>query len=85
MAGKSAAPADTNIHIYVGQQITKLRGGMTPSSFAGQCGMNPALLPKLEAGEPTCLARLQSIAGRTGARVEDFFPDGKIPDDYPDH
>ncbi len=85
--GKSAAVAreTTDIHKYVGQQIRELRGTMSPSSFAGKCGITPALLPRLEAGQPTCLARLHTLADRNGVEVEYFFPDAEIPDDYPDH
>jgi len=89
MIGKSAAVAKPtiNVHHYVGEQIRKRREemGLSQSSFAGMCGISPALLPKLEEGAQTCLFRLQTIAKKAGVEVEYFFPDAEIPDNYPDH
>ncbi len=87
MTPRSAAAAKpvVNIHEYVGKQIRELRGTRHPSDFAKMCGLNPALLPKLEGGTPTCLARLQIIAEKNDVEVEYFFPDATIPDDYLDH
>ncbi len=87
MSAKSAAAAKatTNIHEYVGQQIRELRGTMPMGDFAKKNGLNQALLAKLEGGEPTCLARLQTLADRNDVSVEYFFPGAEVPDDYADH
>lgn len=86
---KSAAQAKTtdplNVHRFVGEKMRELRGAMRPSDFASKNGIHQAWLAKCEAGEPTCKTRLSSLAEKNGIQVGYFFPDGKIPDDYPEH
>lgn len=85
---RSAAQAKIdpkNINQFVGSKIRELRGAMLPSDFATKNGMHQAELGLYEHGERTAsLQRLRFLAIKNDMRVEDFFPDGKVPERYPE-
>lgn len=84
--GKVVAKKPTiDVHQFVGERVKELQGGMPMSDFAAKSQMRHTVLAGLMKGEPSCLARLESLASRHNKEVSWFFPDGTIPADYPDH
>jgi hypothetical protein len=86
--GRSAAQASTTrntIHHFVGRKIKELRGDMLPSDFAAKSGIHQAELSQCEAGTPTSKKRLEFLAKKNDIDVGYFFPNGKVPADYPDY
>ncbi|MDB5225360.1 MAG: hypothetical protein JWL87_312 [Candidatus Adlerbacteria bacterium] len=82
-ATKSATK--TSVHTHVGKMLKKLRGTSLLSDFARKCCSKESLLLAIENGEATCLGNLKFIAVKNNQQVEFFFPDGIIPEDYPEH
>lgn len=82
--GRSKANEEA-VHKFVGSKLKELRGSMPPGDFAALCGTHQAEISKVEAGEPTCRHKLEFIARKNDKDVGYFFPDGKVPDNYPEH
>lgn len=83
---KSAARAtEATIHKFVGNKVRELKGSMPIDDFAAKSNMRRSVLVDMMEGEPSCLARLESLATRHGKEVGWFFPDGTIPKEYPEH
>jgi hypothetical protein len=84
MTARAATKANgTNIHQFVGNKVRELRGTMPPSDFAAHCGTHQAEISKWEAGGPACRYKLEFIAKKNKVDIGYFFPDGKVPDNYP--
>ena len=76
---------EETVHKFIGSKIKELRNTMLLGDFAALCGTHQAEISKWEAGEPANLQKLKSIAKRTNKDVSYFFPDGKVPGNYPEH
>ena len=76
-------PNDEAIHRFVGSRLKELRGPMSPSDFAARCGTHQKEISDWEAGKPACGQKLEFVARRNNIDVSYFFPDGKVPENYP--
>lgn len=83
-AAKKIGGKTVDVHRHVRKKLVELRGSMSISDFAKKNGAHVYDVVSFESGDKIpCLYALKFLALRNGMRVEDFFPNGKIPDDYP--